>query len=203
MTLSPGSSGASESTSSSLLSRVKGRDPDAWARLAKLYGPLVYRWARQSSLQAADAADVVQDVFLNLARDISGFRRDRPDDSFRKWLRTITRNRVYDRFRNLAAEPRAAGGTDANKKLQELSTFLPDADDGSDLVESRRLRSRALELLRGEFKASTWQAFWRAAVEGDSPADVAEDLGLSVWAVYKARSRVLRRLNQELSGLHG
>ncbi|NQT17262.1 MAG: sigma-70 family RNA polymerase sigma factor [Planctomycetes bacterium] len=203
MTLSPRSSGASESTSSSLLSRVKGRDPDAWARLAKLYGPLVYRWARQSGLQATDAADVVQDVFLNLARDISGFRRDRPNDSFRKWLRVITRNRVYDRFRNLAAEPQAAGGSDANKKLRELPTFPPDADDGSDFVEIRRLRSRALELLRGEFKASTWQAFWRAAVEGDAPADVAEDLGLSVWAVYKARSRVLRRLNQELSGLHG
>ena len=47
----------------------------------------------------------------------------------------------------------------------------------------------------------TWKAFWRSAVEGDRPADVAADLGVSVWAVYKARSRVLQRVRTELEGL--
>lgn len=54
--------------------------------------------------------------------------------------------------------------------------------------------------MRGDFEQRTWQAFCRATVESDTPADVAADLGIFVWAVYKARARVLSRLRQELDG---
>jgi RNA polymerase sigma-70 factor (ECF subfamily) len=53
----------------------------------------------------------------------------------------------------------------------------------------------------GEFQPATWQAFWGLTVEGKSGAEVAAELGLSVDAVYAAKSRVLRRLRQELDGL--
>jgi acyl carrier protein len=73
----------------------------------------------------------------------------------------------------------------------------PSHQAGSDGLLSRR----ALELVRAEFENRTWEAFWRTAVDGQAPADVAEDLGMSLHAVYKAKSRVLRRLRQELNGL--
>ena len=60
---------------------------------------------------------------------------------------------------------------------------------------------RMLDLVRVEFENRTWEAFWRIVVDGQSPAEVAADLDLSVMAVYKAKSRVLRRFREQLQGL--
>src|SRR5262245_29431146 len=69
--------GGSASTSSTLLERVRAQDQEAWQRLVHLYSPLVYGWCRRSGLQDADAADVGQEVFRDVAGAIAGFRRDR------------------------------------------------------------------------------------------------------------------------------
>ena len=42
-------------------------------------------------------------------------------------------------------------------------------------------------MIRAEFEDRTWEAFWRVSVDGQSPADVAADLEMSVAAVYKAK----------------
>ena len=62
---------------------------------------------------------------------------------------------------------------------------------------------RALRLLQNEFEARTWQSFWRAAVDGLSTAEVAAEMGMTVSAVRMARSRILRRLREELGDLVG
>ena len=189
------------SASSSLLERLRSQDADAWQRLAKLYGPEVYRWARRSGLQDTDAADIVQEVFRSLASNISAFRRDRPTDSFRGWLWTIAKNKIHDFYRELPKRPAAKGGTTAQHLMQELPDEPPDETSESGAAGISVLPAKALELVRGEFHSHTWQAFWRVTVEGDKPADVAEDLRMSVAAVYMAKSRVFRRVREELSGL--
>src|SRR5262249_48830287 len=83
-------------TSLTLLERVRRRDQAAWERLVSLYTPLVYHWCLRHGLQPADAEEVSQEVFLAVARGIGDFRHDREGDSFRGWLRTITRNKVCD-----------------------------------------------------------------------------------------------------------
>jgi RNA polymerase sigma-70 factor (ECF subfamily) len=52
--------------------------------------------------------------------------------------------------------------------------------------------------MQAEFEARTWQAFRRVVIDGQRPADVAADLGLTRNAVYLARSRILRRLREVL-----
>ena len=69
--------------------------------------------------------------------------------------------------------------------------------------EVKRLHHRALELIRSQFEEATWQAFWRCAVEDQSPADVGHDMNMTPAAVRKAKSRVLRRLKDELGELLG
>ena len=198
---SRGPADASSSISSSLLERVKGREPEAWQRLVLLFGPIVYRWSRQSGLQAADAADVVQDVFQAVATHVADFRHDRPGASFRGWLWTIARSKIHDHFRRRAG-PLAAGGSDAQSLLAQVPEEEPPTMSESPPVgPGNELERRAMELVRAGIEPRTWEAFWRLAVQGEPVAQVAKDLGMTVRAVHDAKYRVRRRLRQELDGL--
>jgi RNA polymerase sigma-70 factor (ECF subfamily) len=191
----------SGSTQTSLIRRAQQADPAAWERLTQLYGPVVYGWARRAGLQPPDASDVMQDVFHLLASKLRAFQRRNEKDSFRGWLWTITRNKVRDQFRRQNRQADAIGGSTAYQNLQQLADTPPEAQSNDGVAELNGIRRRALELVSGEFESRTWQAFWRATIEGDAPADIAADLGISVWAVYKARSRVLQRLREEFAEL--
>jgi RNA polymerase sigma-70 factor (ECF subfamily) len=193
--------GDSSSISSTLLERVQAQRPEAWERLVELVGPVVYRWCRQSGVACEDAADLVQEVFGAVARGVGDFRRTGPNDSFRAWLATITRNKIRDHFRRRQLRAQARGGTDAQEQLLEVRQPSDPTPPSDGQQEDGLLARRALELVRAEFEDRTFEAFWRTAVEGQSPADVAQDLGTSVAAVYQAKSRVLRRLRQELDDL--
>lgn len=196
--MNSGTSQTSSSTSPSLLRRASDRDPEAWSRLAKLYSPLVYRWARQGGLQSNDAADVVQDVFGSVAGKIDHFRMDEPDSSFRGWLWTITRNEVRLHYRKQGNRPDAAGGTEANNLLQQQPELLDQAEEPSGFDSRKSLMHRALQLVRQDFNEQTWRAFWRLAVDGQSASEIAEDLGMNPAAVRQAKYRVLCRLREEL-----
>jgi RNA polymerase sigma-70 factor (ECF subfamily) len=193
------SSLGSLSTCSSLIDRVKQRDAEAWKRFARLYAPLVYRWARQCDLQPSDAADVVQDVFTAVARSIDTFRHDEPGSSLRGWLWTIARNQVRLHYRRLKNRPEATGGSDANQQLHELPDLLTHDDEPSRSDSHASLVHRAVQLIRQDFQPQTWQAFWRVVVEEQAVSDVAQDLGITPAAVRQAKYRVLCRLQEELA----
>jgi len=190
-------------TSPSLLQRAKHDDPAAWARLSKIYGPLVYQWGRRCGLPAEDAADIVQETFGILARKLGSFRRDSEKDSFRGWLWTITRNRVRDHMRRASDRAMASGGTTAHMRLQELADTAPEPVDSpaEQTATEQGLVTRALALLQTEFEPSTWQAFWGMAIERRTAAEVGETLGITKHAVHQAKYRVLRRLRDEMAGL--
>jgi RNA polymerase sigma-70 factor, ECF subfamily len=187
-------------TSPSLIDGMKCQDPGAWRRLVRLYAPLVFLWCRRAGLRRDDAADVMQEVWIAVATHIAGFRRERPGDSFRGWLWTITRNKIRDRMRS--SEPSAAGGTTA---LGAINQLPDDLTDSSQLVpnEEQILVRRALDIIRPEFEERTWTAFWRAAVDQRSAIEVAAELGIGAGAVRQANYRVRQRLREELDGLLG
>ena len=187
-------------TSSSLLDRARAHDQAAWDRLVGLYGPLVYRWCRAAGLQAADAADVGQEVFRAVARGLAGFRHEREGDTFRGWLRTITRNHLRNHF---LRRPAGGAGGEAGQRWLEQLPAPDDAEPSADALaaETRLLFRQAVELIRGEFAEDTWRAFWQVVAEGRRPGAVAADLGVSVNTVYLAKSRVLRRLRAEFADL--
>lgn len=192
----------SSATSRSLLERAKADDAAAWDRLVSLYAPLVFHWCRRWNLQDEDVADIFQEVFQAVVAHIAGFRKEKPGDTFRGWLRTITRNKVRDYFRRRGREPVGVGGTDAQVRLAEIPAFAPVEDSGpADEAADRGLFQRALQLIREEFEERTWQAFWRTAIEGRAARDVAAELAMSSGAVRVAKCRVLHRLREELGDL--
>lgn len=189
------------STSTSLLERAKARDPEAWRRLVRIYGPHVFFWCRQSGLSVQDAADVVQEVFTAVATHLAKFHRRGPGDSFRGWLRTITQNKIRDQARRGQHRPQAQGGTTAQKRLEDIPAPASDSGEPAELIGSSAIMHQALELIRDEFEDRTWQAFWQMAIEGRSASELGAELGMERRAVRQAKYRVLRRLRQELVGL--
>lgn len=189
-------------TSTGLLKRVKDRDQQAWRKLVRLYGRLVLFWCRQAGLQRADRADVFQDVFRAVARHIDGFRREQPGDSFRGWLRSVTRSKIVDHFRRRQREPAATGGSETYQRLLSMPEELLEQEIGSEQQnEEGILVKQALQMIRGDFEERTWKAFWRTVADGVATSVVAEELSMSQAAVRKAKSRVLRRLREEFAGL--
>jgi RNA polymerase sigma-70 factor, ECF subfamily len=188
------------STSSTLLARAQANDPLAWQRLVELYSPLVYFWCRRGRLQAADAADVVQDVFHAVARSLDRFQHETERGSFRGWLRRIALNKLHDQSRFRDTNPPAEGGSANHERMQELTAeqgeFDPEAPAGPD--ENWLVLRGALDVFRVDFEDATWQAFWGTTIDNRPAADVALDLGITVNAVYKAKARVLSRLRTEL-----
>lgn len=189
------------STSRSLLLRLKQKEPMAWDRMTLLYTPLVYFWCRKQHVPEQDIPDVVQDVFRTVAANIQKFRKDRPSDTFRGWLRTIVRSRSADFFRKQQQEPIASGGSEAHRRLTQHSDGICDVDDSDEDQVQHALFLRALELVRADFQDKTWKAFWRVVVDGRSPKEAGDELSMKPGAVRVAKSRVLQRLRRDLGEL--
>ncbi len=187
-------------TRASLLVQLReGENSDAWHEFVRLYGPVVYGFARKRGLQDADAADLMQDVLRSVSSAIGRLDYDRKQGTFRGWLFTITRNKVFNFLSARRIRPQGSGDTATNRLLETHPESV-----GAETWETeyqRRLAALAMELVQPEFQQNTWRAFWLTAVEGQSAGDVAQQLSLSAGAVYVAKSRVLARLKQEVENL--
>jgi RNA polymerase sigma factor (sigma-70 family) len=186
-------------TRPSLILRLRDRDDEAaWAEFADLYGPLIYRIARQKGLQDADANDLRQDVFQAVASAIERWDPNPAKGRFRAWLFRIVRNIMVNFFAAKRRHPQGSGRT----SIQDMLDAQPEdnAEDQSLFTKEyrRRVFLWAAERVKGEFTEVTWQAFWATGVENSPVADVAARLGISAGAVYVARSRVLARLRRRV-----
>jgi RNA polymerase sigma-70 factor (ECF subfamily) len=183
-------------TSVSLLERLRTpAEQEDWARFVKLYTPLLFHWARGVGLPTEEAGDLVQDVLTVLVQKLPSFSYD-GRKSFRGWLYTVTLNKWREKARKPSlplADVDPAGL--AGEAGSEGAAAFEEAEYRQYVVR------RALELMQAEFEPSTWQACWACVAEGRPAADVARDLKITLNAVYLAKSRVLRRLHQELAGL--
>jgi RNA polymerase sigma-70 factor (ECF subfamily) len=185
-----------------LIERAKAHDEAAWIELVRVYGPLVDWWLGRTRLTPEDRDDVCQDIFSTVARRLSDFRKDRPHDNFRGWLRVITRSRLTDHLRREGRQPNAAaGGDEAQQRLLEFPARSSDraAAKAEQHQEISLVVRQALDLVRATVQTATWDAFWRVVVDGESPQHVAAELGVTDVAVRMAKSRVLRRLRELLS----
>lgn len=190
-------------TRATLLARLRnGDDADAWVEFLKLYGPVVYAFARNRGLQDADAADMMQEVLQSVARNAARMEYDPRKGTFRGWLYTVTRNKIYNFLNGGRNKARPTGDSGMLERLEAVPDRNgDDAEAAWELEYQRRLSARAMDIVRDEFQPNTWRAFWGTAVE-DLPADqVGRDLGMSVGAVYVAKSRVISRLRDEVRKL--
>ena len=156
------------------------------------------RLRARRGLQNADAADLTQDVFLAVAQGAGRFHYDPQRGSFRGWLHGVTRHKIVRFLRSRRSQPIGAGDSDAQRRLAEEPSPELDLDADWEQEFQRQLFRLAAAHIQEDFAPKTWKAFWLTAVEGQSGANAAAELNLSVGAVYVARSRVLARLTEQI-----
>ena len=169
--------------------------------MVEIYSPLILTWLRRYGLDPQDAADVQQEVLSNLFRTLAKFERHEQPGAFRAWLRTITANCARDFWRSPRSRRQAAGGSEMQDMLQQLSDPHSGLSRQWDEEHDREVARKLLEMIRPEFEPSTWEAFERVTIGAQSPKQAAEEMGLTVNAVMIAKSRILSRLRQEGRGL--
>lgn len=168
---------------------------EAWEEFVRLYLPLVFHHCLRKGLQEADAADVAQEVLRAVAQEVKDFEYDKTKGMFRGWLHRVTRHKLYKYFARNARLPVTASEEALNRLADDAPT--PEDEAGWEAEYQQRLFEWAAERVKGEFQENTWKAFWLTATENLSVKEVAAQLGISVGAVYIARSRVIARLREE------
>ena len=190
-------------TRPSLMLRLRDpQDQQAWTQFVSVYEPLVLRLLRQRGLQEADARDVTQQVVLAVTQAVERWQPDGRAASFRRWLFAIARKLALKFIQRGtgASGParRGVGGTD----MLDLLNSLPEPEHRTVTTFDEEYRNEvfvwAAEQVRGEFRESTWDVFWRTCVLNEPIAEVASDLGITTGSVYVARSRIIARLRQRV-----
>lgn len=184
-------------TRNTLLTRLRGADDqEAWREFVEIYEPLIYRSIRSKGLQHADAQELTQEALLAVAEAIGRGDYEPGKGTFRGWLFRIARNMTINFLARARPGQRGVGGTDFIRLLQEQPDLSGEELQQFDRDHEHEVFRWAARRVRGDFQESTWQAFWKTGVEGVAIEQAARDLGLSVGAIYAARSRVMARLRR-------
>ena len=188
-------------TSITLLERLGREETDqqAWAEFVRRYGRQIYRWCRRWKLQEADAEDLTQNVLVRLHSRLRTFRYD-PAQSFRAYLKALTHYAWCDLVQG---NRRPGAGSGDSAVLDRLHTIEARDDLVRRLDEEfdRELLAEAAERVRQRVEPHTWEAFRLTALEGLSGAAAAEQLGMKVVTVFKAKSKVQKMLQEEVARL--
>jgi len=184
-------------TSDSLLIRVSdSNDRAAWERFVAIYRPMVYRIGRRAGLQDSDAEDLTQLVMESVAKTIPNWEKDPQKGGFRAWLNRVARNALVSMLRS-GNHATAIGGSGF---LERSKAVEAPTEEIERIIEQEHHRSRlrwAAEQIRHEFKERSWRAFWLTTLDDLSVPEAADKLEMSSGAVYAARSRIMRRLQEQ------
>lgn len=185
-------------TRSSLIARITDvGDDEAWREFTAIYEPFIRRQALRFGLQEADAQELVQEVLIAVSKAVGRFQVDQSRGRFRTWLYAIGRNICLKHLARLRRE-QGSGDTQVRAALVALPDPSSLESEEFDIEFKRHVFLWVANSIRTEFRPKTWQAFWLSTVDNHSIERVSSELGISVGAVYIARSRVMARLRSRV-----
>ena len=183
-----------ESTRSSVLRAVADTENEAaWNRLFDLYAGFVYSIARSKGLNDADADDIVQVVFAELARNLSTFRYDREKGRFRSYLAGLVNWRVVDRLKSLKRE------ADLKADFWEEARAANSDDDFAEREWQAAAMEEALRRMKPDVRPEHYAALVASAVEGQDTETVMRLYGLSRDNLYQIRTRLTAKLRETVA----
>lgn len=180
-------SGAAPTAELCLISRLQRAEESAYEELISRYQHPVYNLVYRLMNDPADTADVVQEVFLKVFRNVGAFRNQ---SSLKTWIYRISVNEAYNHRRWFSRHKKHEVGLETDDdSLRDYQAILPDPGRSPFEVaadhEARALIENALTDLNPAFRA----AVVLRDIEGLSYEEIADVLELSLGTV---KSRILR-----------
>ena len=142
----------------------------------------------------ADADDIVQMVFADLARNLPSFKYDREKGRFRSYLAALVKWRVIDRLK--------AVRRDADLKvdfMEEAKAIGPGDDEFADREWKAVAMDNALRRIKPSVRPEHYAAFVASTVEGQDTETVMKLYNLSRDNLYQIRKRLSERLRKVMS----
>lgn len=189
------SSSESLTISSTLLIGARSANPNAWVIIVTRYSPKIMTWMLLAGVDSSDAPDLLQDVWRSVLVSLKNFRREKPDDTFRGWPRTITQRRIADYFESRSQQPRHI----PLAQLESIQSQKLLTDEITANVSERvKLLQKCMQQVESEVKPNTWLVFQMLVIEEKSVEEVAAILKIPTYSVYTSKSRVIKRLRELL-----
>lgn len=176
---------------------IRLRDPgdrDAWQQFVDLYGPVLYRYCRYRRLDDNDAAEVMQEVLLQVLRSIESFEYDPERGRFRSWLGSIMRTKLVGYWRE-----KCRSGIEL---VDEDAARIAGSSDArwNDICQEQ-ISATAMACVESRMAADSWHAFRAVWFDRQSAEQVATAMNRSVAWVYVVKSRGLKLLREEVERL--
>ena len=170
------------------------RDPEdetAWNRFVEKYRPLLAGYVRAKGLADADVEDIVQNILIRLLRVMPKFELDHQKGKFRTWLYKVTMFTLRDHYRSAVSRNRVE--EEHKKNVAEWKE-----DDGPDAEWQQTYQERilevALEQVKTQTMAKSWQCFEQFVLKGRPGNDIAREVGLTPNAVRVNANRILEKV---------
>ena len=168
---------------------------------AHLYAPLIKAWLRRYEVQDSDVDDLVQEVLFAVSKDLAKFEHGGQPGAFRGWMKAILVNRLRKFWRARNRRPQARGDSKIDDRLAELDDPASEMSLIWNRQHDQHVLGQLLALAEPHFAPDSWKAFCRVALDGVRADVVAQELGISLNAVFIAKSFFLSRLRLEAEGL--
>jgi RNA polymerase sigma-70 factor (ECF subfamily) len=182
------------SANAALIRRMAGGDRDALAELYDNLSRPLYATARHILNDAAEAQDVVHDVFLTLWENAASFDSGR--GAAFSWAVTLTRNRSIDRLRTRSNRARLLG----NSVPDDLGYGSDTADIGGGERAELGDRAVAVRSAMAELPAEQQRALELAFFSGLTQKEIAEKLSEPIGTIKARIRRGLIKLRDTLAG---
>lgn len=185
-----------ETRPSLIIKLTDQRNELAWTEFLCAYEPFLIQLVRRRGTPERHVSDVTQQLLMAIAKTVEGWKPDGREASFRRWLSRVARNVA---LKYLIRERRQISGQGGTEFLQQMEREPDLADhERQDGQYEHELIVWAAEQVRGEFRESSWKAFWATQVEGKSVADAAAEIGVSAGSIYMSRSRIFARIREKI-----
>jgi RNA polymerase sigma-70 factor (ECF subfamily) len=183
----------SETRDRELVQRIERGDEDAFRGLFGRYAPSAMALARRVARQPFLAEEIVQEAFLAVWRNPSGYDRQR--GSVRAWLVGMVHHRAVDAVRREESQRRRAEEAMVSDPVVSPDP-ADDVADAIDLPEQRRAVRAALAALPAEQREVIELMYFG----GLSQSAIAERLGLPLGTVKSRTLLGMRRLRGAIAG---
>jgi RNA polymerase sigma-70 factor (family 1) len=164
---------------------IRSRNKDVFEAVFKQFAPSMYNIAVRYVKDEDDANDMVQDVFLNLWKGAENLDERAPINHY---LARATVNTCLNRIKKEQRKEVYA--------KEQMLTATPSENNHS-LLEHKELEAKyrsALDKLPDQCR----RVFELSRLKGLSPAEIAEQLNISINTVYAHLTTALKRLRVDL-----